>query len=68
MDGDCKRKSLARPALFLRDGLQPQAEPVADTHGQGNDNGAADQYLGHGEVSGRGVHPDNVTKAARFRF
>jgi len=36
-------------AVGLGDRLQPEAEAVADAHGEGDDGGAADQHLGHGE-------------------
>ena len=50
LDGHGEGKGLARPALGLGDGLQPQAEAVADAHGQGDDGGAAGKDLDHGEL------------------
>ncbi|MDF3822793.1 hypothetical protein P3G55_23045, partial [Leptospira sp. 96542] len=57
LDGDGGVEGLARPALGLRDGLQPAPEAVADAHGQGDDGAAADQHLREGKrFWGSGVH------------
>jgi len=42
-----KGEGFARPAAVHGDGLQPQAEAVADAHAQRDDGGAADQHLRH---------------------
>ena len=66
LDGDGKGEGLARPALRLRDGLQPQAEAVADAHGQGDDGGATDQHLGDRESFSERKTSGKCSQSARF--
>ncbi|HEY1227753.1 MAG TPA: MFS transporter, partial [Ramlibacter sp.] len=61
LDRKGEREGLAGPALRLRDRLQPEAEAVADAHGQGDDGGATDQDLAHGKAGGR-LHRAIVSK------
>ncbi len=63
LHGERERECLAGPAHVLRDGLQPQAEAVADAHGERDDGRAAGQDLHHGELRGFGGHPSNVAKS-----
>ena len=66
LDRNGEGEGAAGPALLLGDGQQPEAETMAYAHGQGHDDGAADQHLGHGKVSGGRLHPMNVTNRPFF--
>ena len=57
-----KAKVLARPALRLGDGLQPQAKAVADAHGQRDDDGAAGQNLERWRVGARMVAAEDIRR------